>query len=65
MSTVTDRSTPRRRILLALVAVTALVLAVDLSGATDLEPVRRAAATVLGPLERLVGPGEGEVSALR
>ena len=65
MSTVTDRSTPRRRILLALVAVTALVLAVDLSGATDLEPVRRAAATVLGPLERLVGPGGGEVSALR
>lgn len=65
MSTVSERATPRRKVLLALVALTALVLALDLSGATHLEPVRRAAATVLGPLERLVGPGGGEVSALR
>lgn len=65
MSTVSDRTTSRRRILLALLAATAMVLAVDLTGAADLEPVRRAGATVLGPLERLIGPSGGEVSALR
>lgn len=65
MSTTTARTPPRRRVLFALLAATMLVLAVDLSGASDLGPVRAAAATVLGPLERLVGPSEGEVSALR
>ena len=35
------------------------------SGAAALEPVRGAAAAVLGPLERLLGPGDDEVSAAR
>ncbi len=65
MSTTTDRAAPRRRFLLAALAATALVLAVDLSGAADLTPVRTTAAAVLGPLERLAGPDADEVSRLR
>jgi rod shape-determining protein MreC len=48
----------------ALVA-TGLVVALGLSGATGLEPVRGAAAAALGPLERLLGPGDDEVTASR
>ncbi len=50
----------RRRLLLTALAVTSLVVLVDLSGAVDLGPVRASAATVLGPLERLVGPARDE-----
>ncbi len=65
MSSITERTSPRRRLLVGLVAVTAFVLAVDLSGAANLEPVRGAAAAALGPLERLLGPRDGVVSELR
>ena len=54
-----------RRILTAAIALTAFVVALGVSGATGAEPVRTAAATVLGPLERLLGPGDDEVSAAR
>ena len=46
----------RRRLLLAALGLTAAALLLDLSGLTDLGPVRRAAAAVLGPLERVAGP---------
>ena len=49
-------STRSRRLLTAALAVTGLVVALGVSGAAGLEPVRGAAATVLGPLERLLGP---------
>jgi rod shape-determining protein MreC len=45
--------------------VTGLVVALGVSGAAGLEPVRGAAAAVLGPLERLLGPGDDELSAAR
>lgn len=45
-----------RRLLVAAGVLTALVLVLDLSGLGGLAPLRTAAATVLGPLERLVGP---------
>jgi rod shape-determining protein MreC len=54
-----------RRVLAGALAVTAVVAVVGVSGAAGLEPVRGAAATVLGPLERLLGPGDDEVSAAR
>lgn len=53
----------RRRLLLAAVAGTALVMLVDLSGRVDLGPVRASAATALGPLEWLVGPAVDEGGA--
>src|SRR4029077_11216297 len=59
-------TTTRSRHLLAIaLAVTGLVVALGASGAAGLEPVRGAAATVLGPLERLLGPRGDEVSAAR
>jgi rod shape-determining protein MreC len=54
-----------RRVLAGAIAVTALVAVLGVSGAAGLEPVRGAAATVLGPLERLLGPGDDEVAAAR
>jgi rod shape-determining protein MreC len=51
-----------RRLLLAAAAVTALVLLLDLSGAVDLGRVRGTAAAALGPLERLAGPRDDELS---
>ncbi len=53
-----------RRLVLAAVALTVLALLVDLSGVLDLSPVRGSASAALGPLERLLGPGEDEVSRL-
>lgn len=58
-------STRSRRLLTAALVVTGLVVALGASGAAGLEPVRTASATVLGPLERLLGPGDDEVSAAR
>ena len=58
-------STRSRRLLTIALAVTGLVVALGVSGAAGLEPVRGAAATVLGPLERLLGPRDDEVSAAR
>ena len=58
-------STRSRRLLTVALAVTGLVVALGASGAAGLEPVRGAAATVLGPLERLLGPRDDEVSAAR
>ena len=58
-------STRSRRALGAALAATALVAALGVTGASGLQPVRGAAAAVLGPLERLVGPGDDEVSAAR
>ncbi|HYN68557.1 MAG TPA: rod shape-determining protein MreC [Ornithinibacter sp.] len=52
-----------RRLLTPALVLTALVLALGVSGVTGLEPVRGASAAVLGPLERLLGPGDDEVSA--
>ena len=58
-------STRARRLLTGALVVTGLVVALGVSGAAGLEPVRGAAAAVLGPLERLLGPGDDEVSAAR
>ena len=58
-------STRSRRLLTGALVVTGLVVALGVSGAAGLDPVRGAAAAVLGPLERLAGPGDDEVSAAR
>jgi rod shape-determining protein MreC len=58
-------STRSRRLLTAALVATGLVVALGVSGAAGLDPVRGAAAAVLGPLERLAGPGDDEVSAAR
>ncbi|HET7822898.1 MAG TPA: rod shape-determining protein MreC [Ornithinibacter sp.] len=58
-------TTRSRRLLTGALVVTGLVVALGASGAAGLEPVRGAAAAVLGPLERLLGPGDDEVSAAR
>ncbi len=58
-------STRSRRLLTGALVVTGLVAALGVSGAAGLEPVRGAAATVLGPFERLLGPGADEASAAR
>ena len=64
--TPTTRASPRsRRLLTGALVVTALVAALGATGSVGLEPVRGAAATVLGPLERLLGPGADEASAAR
>ena len=57
--------TRSRRLLTGALVVTGLVVALGVSGAAGLEPVRGAAATVLGPFERLLGPGADEASAAR
>ncbi len=54
-----------RRLVLGAVVLTALALLLDLSGVVDLTRVRGTAAAALGPLERVVGPREDEVSRLR
>lgn len=62
------RGTPRsrsRRVLGAAVAATAVVAVLGSTGAVDLDPVRGAAATALGPLERALGPGEDALSRAR
>jgi rod shape-determining protein MreC len=58
-------TTRARRLLTGALVVTGLVVALGVSGAAGLEPVRGAAAAVLGPLERLLGPGDDELSAAR
>ncbi|MFL6154005.1 MAG: rod shape-determining protein MreC [Ornithinibacter sp.] len=64
--TPTTRTSPRaRRLLTGALVVTGLVVALGVSGAAALQPVRGAAATVLGPLERLLGPGADEASTAR
>lgn len=52
-----------RRVLLALLGLTLVVLLADLAGA-PLGPLRGAGATVLGPVERLVAPGGDHADAL-
>ncbi|WP_277452117.1 hypothetical protein [Janibacter sp. DB-40] len=52
-----------RRLLLALLALTLVVLLADVAGA-PLGPLRGAGAAVLGPVERLVAPGGDRVDAL-
>lgn len=64
-ATSTSRVLRSRRLLTAAIVATALVLAVGASGASGFEPVRAAAATLLGPLERALGPGEDAVSRAR
>lgn len=54
-----------RRLLAAAVLVTALVTLLGVGGVTDLPPLRTAAATVLGPLERWVGPGADALATER
>jgi rod shape-determining protein MreC len=58
-------TTRSRRLLLAALVATGLVAATGLAGSGGLAPVRGAAASVLGPLERLLGPGEDAVSRAR
>ena len=53
----------RRRLLPALLVLTAAVLLADLAGA-PLGPLRDAGAAVLGPVERVVAPGVDEAAAL-
>ncbi len=64
-TTARGASSRSRRLLTGALVVTGLVAALGVSGAAGLEPVRGAAATVLGPLERLLGPGDDEASAAR
>ena len=45
--------------------VTVVVVLAGVSGTSALEPVRGAAAAALGPLERLLGPKDDELSAAR
>ncbi|WP_392545111.1 rod shape-determining protein MreC [Oryzobacter telluris] len=52
----TRRRTRRTRLLVVAVVLTALATLLGAGGVTDLAPVRSAAATVLGPLERWLGP---------
>lgn len=54
----------RRRVLPALLALTLLVLLADLAGA-PLGPLRGAGANTLGPLERLLAPGDDETAELK
>ncbi|WP_338537868.1 rod shape-determining protein MreC [Janibacter terrae] len=53
----------RRRVLPVLLALTLLVLLADLAGA-PLGPLRGAGDAVLGPVERLVAPGDDEADRL-
>lgn len=53
------------RLLVGALVSTALVVALGASGASGFAPVRRAAAAVLGPLERTFGPSEDAVSRAR
>ncbi len=55
----------RTRVLGGALLVTALVALLGAGGVTDLPLVRSAAATVLGPLERWVGPGDDALTAER
>jgi rod shape-determining protein MreC len=64
-TTARGSSTRARRLLTGALVVTGLVVALGVSGAAGLEPMRGAAATVLGPFERLLGPGADEASAAR
>lgn len=52
-----------RRVLLALLALTLVVLLADVAGA-PLGPLRGAGAAVLGPVERLVAPGADRADAM-
>lgn len=56
---------PRRRLLAALLVLTAAVALVDLAGAAWPSRLREAGATVLGPVLRAVGPREDEADRLR
>lgn len=57
---------PRRRLLTALVALTLLVLALDVSGGPGPQSLRAAGGVVFGPLERLVAsPASTPVDASR
>ena len=58
-------STRSRRLLTSALVLTGLVVALGVSGASGLEPVRTASAAVLGPLERLLGPSDDALSAAR
>ncbi|HET9022802.1 MAG TPA: rod shape-determining protein MreC [Ornithinibacter sp.] len=59
------RSQRARRVLAGALVVTGAVAVLGASGAVDLRPVRGVAAAALGPLERVLGPGEDEVSRAR
>ncbi len=61
----TTRASRPRRALVAALAVTGLAVALTVSGAAELAPLRAAAATVLGPLERVLAPREDAVSVAR
>ncbi len=54
-----------RRLLVAALTVTGVVVLAGVSGTSALQPVRGAAAAALGPLERFLGPGDDELSAAR
>lgn len=54
----------RRRLLPALLALTLVVLLADLAGA-PLGPLRGVGANTLGPLERLLAPGDDETAELK
>ena len=57
------RAPSRRRLLVVLLALTVLALAVDVSGGPGVGQLRSAGGAVLGPLERLLAPGEGTDAA--
>lgn len=55
------RVTSRRRLLVVLLVLTVAVLGLDVSGGRGVAPLRSAGGAVLGPLERLLSPGDGGV----
>lgn len=59
------RRVTRGRLLVAVVALTALLLVLDLVGGPGPSLVRRAGGAVFGPLERAISPGEGELDRVR
>ena len=53
------RDTSRRRLLVALLALTVLVLGVDVAGGPGVGQLRAAGGAAFGPLERFLSPGAG------
>jgi rod shape-determining protein MreC len=53
------RATSRRRLLVILLVLTVAALVIDVSGGPGVGRLRSAGGAVLGPLERLLSPGDG------
>jgi rod shape-determining protein MreC len=56
------RATSRRRLLVVMLVLTVAALVLDLSGGPGVDRLRQAGGAVLGPLERVLSPGDGQVA---